>query len=117
MAKAIRGGAARPSGVAAMLLMSACCLGWASQRTEVAATQGPAAVQAQGAQEAVAAKDLDRTAKQKQLADQAERLVTMANQLKLDVDKTNKNILSLDVVRKAEEIELLARQMKGQGKK
>ena len=66
---------------------------------------------------AVGAKEDLRTSKQKQLADEAQRLVAMATELKVEVDKTNKNILSLQVVRKAEEIEVLAHRMKDEGKK
>lgn len=58
-----------------------------------------------------------RSAKQRLLDDEAQRLVTMATELKVEVDKTNKNILSLHVVRKAEEIEALARKMKDQEKR
>jgi 7-keto-8-aminopelargonate synthetase-like enzyme len=58
----------------------------------------------------------DRTDKQKALAQQAERLCDMAAELKVQVDKTNRNILSLTVVRQAEEIEALAHKMKEQAK-
>jgi hypothetical protein len=58
-----------------------------------------------------------RTEKQKALAMQTERLFDMATELKVQVDKTNKNILSLKVVAKAEEIELLAKGMKAQAKR
>jgi len=57
------------------------------------------------------------TEKQKALASQADRLVNMANELKEQVDKTDKNILSLKVVEKAQEIEALAKGMKEQAKK
>jgi len=58
-----------------------------------------------------------RTEKQKALAKQAERLFDMATELKVQVDKTNKNILSLKVVEKAEEIEGLAKGMKEKAKR
>jgi hypothetical protein len=58
-----------------------------------------------------------RSDRQKALAQQAQRLVDMATELKVQVDKTNKNILSLEVVRKAEEIETFAHHMKEQAKK
>jgi hypothetical protein len=74
-------------------------------------------IQTQATVESGPTKETSRTAKQKLLDDQAQRLVTMANELKSAVDKTNKNILSLDVVRKAEEIESLAHKMKDQGKR
>jgi 7-keto-8-aminopelargonate synthetase-like enzyme len=66
---------------------------------------------------ATPARQDDRSDKQKALAEQAQRLVDMATELKVDVDKTNKNILSLDVVRKAEEIEALAHRMKEESKR
>ncbi len=41
-----------------------------------------------------------------------DKLVKLAGELKDYVDKTNENVLSLDVVRKAEEIEKLAHSVK-----
>jgi hypothetical protein len=58
-----------------------------------------------------------RSAKQKVLASDVDQLVAMATQLKAEVDKTNKNILSVKVVREAEQIELLAHRMKEREKK
>jgi hypothetical protein len=58
-----------------------------------------------------------RTDKQRVLASQADRLVDMANELKAQVDLTNKNILSVKVVEKAQEIEALAKGMKDQAKR
>ncbi len=58
-----------------------------------------------------------KTEKQKALAMQTERLFNMATELKAQVDLTNKNILSLKVVEKAEAIEALAKGMRGQAKK
>ncbi|MBB5059452.1 type VI protein secretion system component VasF [Granulicella aggregans] len=103
--------------VAAVILL-ANTFGWTQQRS-IAPIQIPAPTQSQpqAAAEADPAKEATRTSKQKLLDDQAQRLVTMATELKTAVDKTNKNILSMDVVRKAEEIESLAHKMKDQGKK
>ena len=50
--------------------------------------------------------------KQKKLVEDTERLVKMAAELKVSVEKSNKNELSLDVVRKAEAVELLAKSVK-----
>jgi hypothetical protein len=50
--------------------------------------------------------------RQKQLVDDTQRLLSLANELKVDVDKTDKNTLSLDVIRKADEIEKLAHNVK-----
>lgn len=58
-----------------------------------------------------------RTDKQKALAQQTEVLFDMATELKAQVDKTNKNILSMKVVEKAEQIEQMARAMKDQARK
>ncbi len=54
-------------------------------------------------------RNLDR---QKQLVLDTQKLLALANQLKSDVDKSNKDTLSLDVIRKADEIEKLARSVK-----
>jgi len=50
--------------------------------------------------------------RQKQLVADAQRLLSLANELKADVDKTTKDTLSLDVIRKADEIEKLAHNVK-----
>ena len=41
-----------------------------------------------------------------------DKLLSLATELKQYVDKTNENVLSVDVVRKAEEIEKLAHSVK-----
>lgn len=46
--------------------------------------------------------------RQRELADESARLLSLAVALKAEVDKTNKNMLSLNVIRKADEIEKLA---------
>jgi hypothetical protein len=50
--------------------------------------------------------------RQKQLVTDTQKLVALANELKTDVDKSNKDMLSLDVIRKADEIEKLAHSVK-----
>jgi hypothetical protein len=50
--------------------------------------------------------------RQKQLVADAQKLLSLANELKADVDKSTKDTLSLDVVRKADEIEKLAHNVK-----
>ena len=50
--------------------------------------------------------------RQKKLVADTEKLLALANQLKEDVDKSTKDTLSLDVVRKADEIEKLAHSVK-----
>ncbi|HET9181259.1 MAG TPA: hypothetical protein VFP59_03925 [Candidatus Angelobacter sp.] len=41
-----------------------------------------------------------------------DKLFQLASELKAAVDKTNENVLSLDVIRKADEVEKLAKQVK-----
>jgi len=53
------------------------------------------------------------TEKQKQLLNETNALLKMAAELKVSVDKSTKDQLSLDVVRKAEAVEKAARDLKG----
>lgn len=50
--------------------------------------------------------------RQSELRRDTDRLLQLTNELKQYVDKTNENILSLEVIRKAEEIERLAKSVK-----
>ncbi len=50
--------------------------------------------------------------KQKKLAADTDKLLAMATDLKQQVAKTNKDVLSVDVIKKADEIEKLARSLK-----
>jgi len=50
--------------------------------------------------------------RQKQLVSDTQKLLALATELKADVDKTNKDTMSLDVIRKADEIEKLAHSVK-----
>jgi hypothetical protein len=50
--------------------------------------------------------------RKKQISDESAKLLKLATELKADVDKTTKDTLSLDVIRKAGEIERLARSVK-----
>ena len=50
--------------------------------------------------------------RKKQIADQSAQLLAMALSLKAEVDKTNKDTLSLNVIRKADAIERLAKTVK-----
>lgn len=50
--------------------------------------------------------------RQKKIKTDTDRLLALATDLKEQVDKTDKNILSIDVIKKAEEIEKLARSVK-----
>jgi hypothetical protein len=50
--------------------------------------------------------------RQKKLKEDTDRLLQLATELKDYVDKTNENVLSLDVIRKSEEIEKLAKSVR-----
>ncbi len=50
--------------------------------------------------------------RQQRLKQDTDKLLALATELKQYVDKSNENILSLDVIRKAEEIEKLAHQVR-----
>jgi hypothetical protein len=50
--------------------------------------------------------------RQKRLVNDTEKLLALATQLHDDVAKSNKNILSIDVVKRADEIERLAHSIK-----
>jgi hypothetical protein len=56
--------------------------------------------------------DARQTERQKKLVEDTDKLLTLATQLHNDVAKTNKDIMSLDVVRRADEIEKLAHAVK-----
>ena len=51
-------------------------------------------------------------ARQAALKKDTDKLLELATQLKEYVDKTNENMLSLDVIKKAEEIEKLSKRVK-----
>jgi hypothetical protein len=50
--------------------------------------------------------------RQDEIKQQTDKLFQLATELKDAVDKSNENLLSLEVVRKAEEVEKLAKQVK-----
>ena len=52
------------------------------------------------------------TDRQKRLVADTDKLLALATDLKAQVDKSNKDTLSVDVIKKAEEIEKLARSVK-----
>ena len=52
------------------------------------------------------------TDRQRMLVADTDKLLVLAQQLKADVDKSNKDELSIDVVKRAEQIEKLARSVK-----
>jgi hypothetical protein len=106
----------------AVVLQSGVSRGWgqtvtsASRVSSAGGAGSPAAAgPAPGATQAPVADA--HSEKQKELARQADQLFDMATELKAEVDKTNKNILSLKVVNEAEQIERLAKGMKSQAKR
>ena len=54
--------------------------------------------------------------RQRKLVADTEKLLALATQLKTDVDKTDKYMLSLEVIKRSEEIEKLAREIKDRAK-
>lgn len=72
-------------------------------------SSGPLAFGSQAEKQNSDAANLER---QKQLADDSAKLVKLATDLKIEVDKTTKDTLSLSVIRKADEIEKLAHSVK-----
>jgi hypothetical protein len=63
----------------------------------------------QAKQQSYAAANAER---KKQIADDSAKLLKLATDLKAEVDKTTKDTLSLNVIRKADEIERLAHSVK-----
>jgi hypothetical protein len=53
---------------------------------------------------------------QKQLADDTAKLLALANELKTELDKSNKDMLSLSVIKKAEQVEKLAHKVRDEMK-
>jgi hypothetical protein len=80
-------------------------VGAAQQEQQAPPASGLAAAQLPAAQPAPQASTDPR---RKQLMSDSEHLLSLAVALKAEVDKTNKDMLSLGVIRKADEIEKLA---------
>lgn len=57
-----------------------------------------------------------QTPQQKQLADDTAKLLALANELKAELDKSNKDTLSLGVIKKAEQVEKLAHKVRDEMK-
>ena len=87
--------------------------------TLLAATPAPAAGPQVETRQDPAQKEMqDRMAReankkrQQDIREQTDKLFQLATELKAAVDKSNENLLSLDVIRKAEEVEKLAKKVK-----
>lgn len=97
--------------VAALVLMMCAAL--------FAATPAPAATPQVETRQDPAQKEMqDRMSRaankkrQQDIRDDTDKLFQLATELKAAVDKTNENLLSLDVIHKAEEVEKLAKKVK-----
>lgn len=81
-----------------------------------ASANTPAGASAQAGQrnQKTGQQDLDTpgATRQKQIADESTQLLALAMDLKMEVDKTNRDMLSIAVIRKANEIEKLAHNVK-----
>jgi hypothetical protein len=72
-------------------------------------TEPPSPLDGSRAEQQEKARSTDR---QKRLVADTDKLLALATDLKQQVDKTNQNILSVDVIKKADEIEKLAHSVK-----
>ena len=77
------------------------------------ATQAPATAEATAD---TAKPTTPQTPQQKQLADDTAKLLTLANELKAELDKSSKDTLSLSVIKKAEQVEKLAHKVRDEMK-
>lgn len=87
--------------------------------TLLAATPAPAVtLQVETRQDPAQREMQDRMSKeankkrQQDIREETDKLFQLATELKAAVDKSNENLLSLDVVRKADEVEKLAKKVK-----
>lgn len=87
----------------------------ATLQNESAEAHSPTADSRQTAAPAVPPSSL--SPQQQRLLDQTDQLVVLAQQLKSEVDKTNRYTLSLNTLRRAEDIEKLAKNLQKQVQK
>ena len=87
----------------------------AQQPAQDNAPQPPVA-QAPTTADATADTSKPTTPQQKQLADDTAKLLTLANELKAELDKSNKDTLSLSVIKKAGQVEKLAHKVRDEVK-
>jgi len=86
--------------------------------TTLAATPVPAAPQVETRQDPAQKEMQERMGReankkrQQDIREETDKLFRLATELKAAVDKTNENLLSLDVIHKAEEVEKLAKKVK-----
>jgi septin family protein len=103
----------------ALRLVTVACLALTICRTSFAAAPAPAAAPQVETRQDPAQKEMqDRMSReankkrQQDIREETDKLFQLATELKAAVDKSNENLLSLDVVRKADEVEKLAKKVK-----
>jgi len=94
--------------LAGLLLLGAVLMG-AQQGSQAGQSAAPSTSASQSQSQSIDAAEAQR---KKQIADESARLLALATDLKTEVDKTDKDTLSIAVVRKAGEIERLAHSVK-----
>lgn len=101
----------------AVFLFGSVLLGVAQQSAHDSVAQPPAAPSPANAKTAKYPKPVTpQTPQQKQLTEDTAKLLTLANELKAELDKSNKNTLSLSVIKKAQEVEKLAHKVQDEMK-
>lgn len=95
------------AGVGMVMCGPACAVTPAAVPPQVETRQDPAQKEMQDRMAREANKK-----RQQDIREETEKLFQLATELKAAVDKTNENLLSLDVIHKAEEVEKLAKKVK-----
>jgi septin family protein len=99
-------------------IITAGSLGLVMCGTLLATTPAPAGPQVETRQDPAQKEMQERMAReankkrQQDIREETDKLFQLATELKAAVDKTNENLLSLDVIHKAEEVEKLAKKVK-----
>jgi len=95
------------AGVGMVMCGQACAVTPAAVPPQVETHQDPAQKEMQDRMAREANKK-----RQQDIREETDKLFQLATELKAAVDKSNENLLSLDVVRKADEVEKLAKKVK-----
>ncbi len=100
--------------LAAVMLFICGIAGWAQTATPppVSGAQRSRDENTWEAQQRLEMAKKENIKRQQELKKDTDKLLELATELKQDVDKTNENTLSVDVIKKAEEIEKLAHSVK-----
>jgi hypothetical protein len=99
----------------AVFIFGSISIAAAQQPAQDCAPQPPVA-QAPTTVDATTDSSKPTTPQQKQLADDTAKLLTLANELKTELDKSNKDTLSLSVIKKAGQVEKLAHKVRDEMK-